>query len=114
MITKRTINVPIYDFRINVCVFDDIKDVKEDYYKYMGESSLACTIEYVGCSRCEIVIPSNDYSTVVHELEHIKNLIWKSKGYKPQEDNDEPDAYLMGWLFKQVDKIIKKHLASKC
>ena len=60
-----------------------------------------------------IVDNGNNYSLVVHELEHVKNLIWKSKGYKPQADNDEPDAYLIGWLFEQVDKVIKKHLSTK-
>ena len=113
MITKKTINVPIYDYRIYVTIFDDEEEFRENYSKYVDASCTACTLEYSGQCRCELVIPSNDYSLVVHELEHVKNLIWKSKGYKPQADNDEPDAYLIGWLFEQVDKIIKKHLSAK-
>lgn len=114
MLTERNIQVPIWDFKVEVCVFDDLEEVKEKYPKYIESNFLACTLESIGCCKCKLIIPSNDYSSVVHELEHVKNLIWKAKGYKPQEDNDEPDAYLIGWLFNQVDKIIRKHLATKC
>lgn len=111
MLTKRTIHIPIYDFNVEVTVFDNIEEAQKEYPDYMTNGILACTLEYIGCSKCKLIIPCDSYSDVVHELEHVKNLVWKAKGYRPQEGNDEPDAYLLGWLFKQVDKIIKKHLA---
>lgn len=114
MLTEKNIQIPIYDFKVEVCVFSDVKEAREKYSEYMEDGFLACTLEHRGCSKCKLIIPCNDYPSVVHELEHVKNLVWKAKGYKPQEDNDEPDAYLMGWLFEQVDKIIKKHLATQC
>lgn len=112
MLTEKNIHIPIYDFKVEICVFSDIKEAKEKYPEYMEDGILACTLEYRGCSKCKLIIPCNDYSSVVHELEHVKNLVWKTKGYTPQNNNDEPDAYLIGWLFGQVDKVIKKHLAS--
>lgn len=112
MLTEKNIHIPIYDFKVEICVFSDIKEAKEKYPEYMEDELLACTLEYIGCSKCKLIIPCNDYPSVVHELEHVKNLVWKAKGYIPQNNNDEPDAYLIGWLFAQVDKVIKKHLAS--
>lgn len=112
MLTEKNIHIPIYDFKVEICVFSDIKEAKEKYPEYMEDGILACTLEYIGCSKCKLIIPCNDYPSVVHELEHVKNLVWKVKGYTPQNNNDEPDAYLIGWLFGQVDKVIKKHLAS--
>ena len=114
MITKKAIQIPLWNFRVEVTVFDDISELDAEYNDFIHTGMLACTLEYKDCSRCELLIPSNDYPTVVHELEHVKNLTWKAKGYKPQADNDEPDAYLIGWLFEQVDKIIKKHIATEC
>lgn len=114
MITERVINIPIWDFRVEVSVFDSLSEAREKYPDFMTEGIVACTVEYIGDTKCKLIVPSNDYSNVVHELEHVKNLVWKTKGYKPQADNDEPDAYLIGWLFEQVDKIIKKHLATQC
>lgn len=113
MITEKTIHIPVWDFRVEICVFDTIEEAQKKYPEFMTDSLLACTVEYLHNPKCKLIIPSYNYSDVVHELEHVKNLVWKYKGYKPQEDNDEPDAYLMGWLFEQVDKIIRKHLASK-
>lgn len=113
MLTKKSIRVPIYDFKVEVCIFDDIEEAKREYPRYISYDMLGCTIEWGG-SICTLIVPSDNYSTLIHELEHVKNLVWKAKGYKPQADNDEPDAYLLEWLFNRVDKIIKKHLATRC
>ncbi|MDE5976933.1 MAG: hypothetical protein K2G70_00490 [Turicibacter sp.] len=114
MITEKNIQIPIWDFKVEVCIFDSLEEAQSKYPKFMTDGLLACTVEYLDCSKCKLIIPSNRYSDVVHELEHVKNLVWKAKGYKPHEDNDEPDAYLIGWLFEQVDKLIRKHLATQC
>ena len=114
MITEKSFIVPIYDFKIEVVVFDNISEARNKYPEFMTTGTKACTIEYFDNSRVKIIVPSYKYSSVVHELEHAKNLIWKVKGYKPQEDNDEPDAYLIEYLYDKVDKIIKNHLATQC
>lgn len=114
MITEKSFIVPIYDFKVEVSVFDDLKEVQEKYPEYVNRGICACTLEWEGCSKAKLIIPSYKYSLVVHELEHVKNLIWKAKGYKPQENNDEVDAYLLEYLYDKVDKIIRNHLASKC
>lgn len=111
MITEKSFIVPIYDFKVEVIIFDNLKEVQRKFPEYMNEGTKACTLEYINDSRCKIIIPSYKYASVVHELEHVKNLIWKAKGYKPSEDNDEVDAYLLEYLYSKVDKIIRRHLA---
>lgn len=113
MLTKKNINIPIWDFKVEVTVFDEITELLPAYSRFITEGMLACTLEYNGCSKCELLIPYDDYPSVVHELEHVKSLVFKAKGYKTQNDNDEPDAYLIGWLFSKVDNIIKQHIAKK-
>ena len=111
MITETNFEVPIFHFKVEVVVFDKLDEAKVKYSEFLPEGADACTVEYVNASRAKVIIPSNNYVCVVHELEHIKNLIWKAKGYKPKEDNDEVDAYLIEYLFEIIDKIIKKHLS---
>lgn len=111
MITETNFEVPIFHFKVEVVVFDKLDEVKVKYSEFLLEGADACTVEYVNASKAKVIIPSNNYVCVVHELEHIKNLIWKAKGYKPQEGNDEVDAYLIEYLFERIDKIIKKHLS---
>lgn len=114
MITEKSFIVPIYSFKVEVAVFDDLKEAKNKFPEFMTEGTLACTVEYINGGKCKLIVPSYKYASMVHELEHAKNLIWKSKGYKPQEDNDEVDAYLIEYLYERVDKIIRNHLASQC
>lgn len=111
MITETNFEVPIFHFKVEVVVFDKLDEAKVKYSEFLSEGADACTVEYVNASKAKVIIPSNNYICVVHELEHIKNLIWKAKGYKPQENNDEVDAYLIEYLFERIDKIIKKHLS---
>lgn len=114
MLTEKNIFVPIWGFKIEVCIFDNIAEAKSKYPEYIDEGMTAVTLEWKNQARCKVIIPSDNYSDVVHELEHVKNIIWKNKDYTPQKDNDEPDAYLMGWMFRQVESLIKRHLASQC
>lgn len=114
MITETNFIVPIYDFKVEVCVFDDLKEVQKKYPEFMTEGTKACTVEYFNASKVKVIVPTYKYSSVIHELEHAKNLIWKAKGYKSDINNDEVDAYLLEYLYDKVDKIIKKHLATKC
>lgn len=114
MITEKSFIVPIYDFKVDVAVFDNLNEAQKKFPEFMTEGTKACTVEYLNDSECKIIVPSYKYSSMVHELEHVKNLIWKSKGYKPQENNDEVDAYLLEYLYDKVDKIIRSHLATQC
>lgn len=109
MITEKSIMIPIYDFKVYICIFDKLEEVRKEYPRYFNDGCKACTLEWEGCSKAKLIIPSNNLSDVVHELEHLKNLVWKAKGYSPTNNNDEPDAYLMGWLFSKVEKFIKEH-----
>lgn len=109
MIICKSIKVPIFEFKINVELFDDIKEVQTKYPQYCTGGVDAFTLEFPGYSQCSLIIPYNNYNCIIHELEHVKNIIWKTKGYRPQADNDEIDAYLMGWLFQKVKDIIDKH-----
>lgn len=111
MITETNFEVPIFHFKVEVVVFDKLEEARAKYPEFLPEGSDACTVEYVNVSRAKVIIPSKNYVCVIHELEHIKNLIWKVKGYIPQEDNDEVDAYLIEYLYERIDKIIKKHLS---
>lgn len=112
--TKGKFKIPIYDYKVEVFIFDDIKEAVEAFPGIVDEGMLGCTIEHINEPRCRLALPSDRMSTVVHELEHVKNLVWKHIGYEVKVDNDEPDAYLMSYLFEQVEKILRKHLASRC
>ncbi len=52
-----------------------------------------------------IFSPENfDVGTIAHEVVHIKNLVYKHAGIKHDGENDEPEAYLSGWLADEINK----------
>lgn len=113
MITKKTFKIPIYDFYVEVTIFDNFEEVKREYPGIITQSMLGCTVEHIGYPRCKLIIPSEGLDTISHEIEHVKNLVWKYIGYNTQAGNDEVDAYLIGFIFKETEKVLKKHLAAK-
>lgn len=44
-----------------------------------------------------------DANTICHEVVHIKNRIYHHAGTSNDVDNDEPEAYLSGWLAEQIE-----------
>lgn len=113
MILKRNIKVPIFNYTIQVIVFNDYNEARANKLLY-SENSLAETQEYLHQGHCKVVIPYNDLSSIVHEICHIINCIWRQIDYEPPRDNDEISAYLMEWLLQKINAIIdtyKKDLA---
>lgn len=111
--TKGKFKIPIYEYIVEVFIFDNINEAVGAFPGVVDEGMAGCTIEHINEPRCKLVLPPDRMSTVIHELEHVKNLVWKYTGYEVKVDNDEPDAYLMSYLFEQVEKILRRHLASR-
>lgn len=56
---------------------------------------------------------SYDVDTAAHEAIHIKNMIYQYSGIKHDFNNDEPEAYLTGWIVSQIDKAYKELKSKK-
>lgn len=106
MLTKKTIKVPIYDYKVIIVVADTWEEVHK-MYPDIEDEGRACVLE---CSDYSIIaVPPHQPECVVHECVHLKNCIWNYIGYKPIPNNDEVDAYLVEYLFNEVLKVVKKH-----
>jgi hypothetical protein len=51
---------------------------------------------------------ANHLSNIAHEIVHIKNYIFLGINAKVDLHNDEPEAYLTGWLFDQINNFLKQ------
>lgn len=49
---------------------------------------------------------ANHLSNIAHEIVHIKNHIFLDINAKIDLYNDEPEAYLTGWLFDQINNFL--------
>ena len=50
--------------------------------------------------------------TIAHECLHACNFILQSRGVLADRHNDEPDAYLLGYLVDHVVKVLRKRGAT--
>ena len=50
---------------------------------------------------------------LVHECKHMVNYIFRARHVELDIYNDEPEAYLLGYLTKRVSKILVKHTKFK-
>ena len=110
MLTIKTVKIPIYKYYLKVVVFDDFEELKKKFPEIPYDSCKGLLLDYGNTSI--ICVPPDDISTIVHECEHAKNAIWKYIGFTSINNNDEPDAYLIGYLYEEIMKVTKKHLAS--
>lgn len=46
----------------------------------------------------------SDAATIAHECVHAANVLLMARGWKPQLDNDEPQAYLVEALMREALK----------
>lgn len=109
MITKRRHLVPIFNYLINIIIFDDWEDLKNYIPDEIFKSpSKGVTIEFE--DYCIVCCTPKYMSSIVHEAGHIKNLIWKFIGYTPIIDNDEVDQYLHTYIYEIILRVLNKHL----
>lgn len=110
MITQKKIQIPIFKYKLTVIIYDNWDEVKHlDYNPRQRDKAPAgfTTWQY-GASL--VAIQKDKKSTIVHEAEHVKNLIWDFIGYEPHPTNDEVDAYLLTYIYEKIIEVYEKHI----
>lgn len=110
MITQKRINIPIYNYRLTIIIFDEYEELvglipKNTYDHCYDARGLTTSNGYAGI----VCVDSQCESTIIHECEHVKNYIWECIGYTPNAENDEVDAYLLTYLYEKVVEVFCKH-----
>lgn len=109
MKTTRKINVPIYNFTIYFTVFDKWEEVSKIFGSETNqrEGFLLTSSQYP--TILKMYTDSACENNVVHEAIHIKNIIFDTIGHKCDYDNDEPETYLVEYLYDKLIKVFKLH-----
>lgn len=99
--------IPIYNFKLKIIFIDNIEEFptnmgQEHKYRQGSIEYFRNNITFVNYSDC--------FDNIVHEAEHIKNVIWDHIGYKPSATNDEVDAYLIEYIYKKLTDVYHKHM----
>lgn len=113
-----TIELPIYELDIVTVISDDFSTVNKKFRLSLTEEDFdvhALTLlhpEYRGRHEVYLILKPKylDYNTVCHELEHIVMYICQAKGISPDPENDEPLAYLQGYIGQKIFEFRDKYV----
>lgn len=101
---RKKIQIPIYSCTLTIILAEDWNAINKKHRYDLSENDSACfyahdhnyTVAFIG-------LPS--VRTIAHESMHLVNQLFIDKHIKVDLDNDEPQAYLMGWTVEQIHKF---------
>jgi hypothetical protein len=107
---KTTIDIPIYQCKLTIILDKDLSYVEKKYRTKSLSDYGAVTIDKEAGYRHYVVAftDATHLSNIAHEIVHLKNAIYLACAMEVDIYNDEPEAYLTGWLFDQIYNFLKK------
>lgn len=104
----KTIDIPIYCGKLTMILDKDLLYVQKKYKTTSLENFGAVTLRNESDYRHYVVAftDAKHLSNIAHEVVHIKNHIYLDCAMELDRYNDEPEAYLTGWLFEQINKFL--------
>lgn len=120
----KTIRCPVYDYDIVmvstkrdlVKAVSRIFGLEHDEVQEIRQVVKATDIAgyTIGSDPCVMFAKKRDHGTIAHEAHHVANIILGDRGVPASRDNDEPQAYLEGWLVKHFIDPNGWERADKC
>ena len=107
---KTTIDIPIYCCKLTIILDKDLSYVKNKYKTKSLSDFGAVTLKDEDRYRHYVVgfTDATHLSNIAHEIVHLKNQIYVDSAMELDRYNDEPEAYLTGWLFDQINNFLNK------
>lgn len=109
MITKE-VSIPIY-FGTLVMIFTDELEKLNPVYKINikeDDYDAVVFLDKPESDKVIVAIKRKDWSVIAHETVHVVNAIFLSCNIQLDRNNDEPQAYLTGWVVQQIDDFLKE------
>lgn len=108
----KTIEIPIYCCTLTMILDKDLSYVEKKYKTKPLSDFGAVTLKHEDKYRHYVVAftDAGHLSNIAHEIVHLKNAISIDCAMELDRYNDEPEAYLTGWLFDQIYNFLSRNL----
>lgn len=110
---NKKVNIPIYSGKLHMYLVPDWGYLNSIYNTNMEEGFGAYAFKHIDKNKEDNYIVAflegqAIPKTITHEAVHIVNLIFVDRGINQDLYNDEPQAYLTGWVVGEIVKFINK------
>lgn len=108
---SKRVEIPIYFGSLVMYKSNKWKKIEKKYNLDSTQGFLAFAFSVQQKNRASqyvVCLPKKcDASVLAHEALHITNLILKERGVYVSLEEDEAQAYLLGWVIKELNKFLK-------
>lgn len=129
MFVHKSYEIPLYQgsrkSRFHIVVSDEknwyktskvIQDYDDEYHEIFPHHAVAGFATYTESKKHAFHVwavftkERICHNTIAHEAVHVLNFIYKSRGIMLDLSNDEPQAYLSGWISEKIYETIPNNL----
>jgi hypothetical protein len=106
----KTIEINPYCAKLTIILDDDLSYIEKKYKTISLNDFGAVVLKDESKYRCYVAgfTDKEHLSNIAHEIVHLKNQIYLDCAMELDRHNDEPEAYLTGWLFDQIYNFLHK------
>jgi len=110
------VNIPIYYGYLRIIVVDSEQEMAEVGKKYKHDIDTSKFGAFVwsghdkkGISEYFVALHEDSSNHLIaHEIVHLVNAVFIHINAQLDRHNDEPQAYLTGWFFKEIEDFLTK------
>ncbi len=109
----KIIEIPLYHGELVLIQKKKLEDIPEKYKPenedFKGYAAVTCfRLKNNGVAQFIIAfLKPTTPSNIAHEAEHCKGEIFNHVGITEHNTNNEPSAYMIGWIVEQCHKYLK-------
>lgn len=106
----KEVEIPIYFGSLIMIFTDQLESLNGIYNTDIKEEDYDAVVftQVKDSSKIVLAIKKVDWPTIAHEVVHVVNNIFLSCGVQLDRHNDEPQAYLTGWVFNEIVEFLKE------
>ena len=109
-----TYNIPLYFGELHVFISNDFAKVNEKYklkldvfYHHGFDAVTGSFHKKSGFTRYFVIMRKKVFlKCIVHESKHLVDRIFQDRNIHADFSNDEPECYLLGWIFESIKKVL--------
>ena len=110
MFIVREVPIPIYFGTLVIIFTDELERLNLVYKTNIKEDDYDAVVflDKPDSDKVIVAIKKKEWSIIAHETVHVVNAIFLNCNIQLDRNNDEPQAYLTGWVINEIDQFLRE------